>query len=102
MQPAQQEELSISAQNNHKNTGVKFELHPRIFIITLPLTTCGILTAVSYSTYINALFINIKIKLISFGKQCNTRWRLQVRIRIDRKLKRVCFECLDNSFILGR
>ena len=31
MQPAQQEELSISAQNNHKNTGAKFELHPPYF-----------------------------------------------------------------------
>ena len=102
MQPAQQEELSISAQNNHKNTGAKFELHPRIFIITLPLTTCGILTAVSYSTYINALFINIKIKLIPFGKQCNTGRIFQVGIRIDRKLERVCFERLYDRFILGR
>lgn len=72
------------------------------FLFSLPLFASWILTAVSYSTYINALPINIKIKLISFGKQCNTRWILQVRIWIDRKLKRVCFKRLDNSFILGR
>ena len=66
------------------------------------LMSVGILTAVPYSTYINALAVNIKIELVPLGKQCDTGRILQVRIRIDRKLKRVCFECLDNSFILGR
>lgn len=42
------------------------------------LMSVGILTAVPYSTYINALAVNIKIELIPLGKQCDTGRILQV------------------------
>ena len=58
--------------------------------------------AVTYSTYINTLSINIKIKLIPFGKQRDTGRIFQAGIRIDRKLERVCFERLYDRFILSR
>ena len=62
----------------------------------------GLLAAVSYSTYIDALAVNIKIELVPLGKQCDTGRILQVRIRINRKLKRIRFERLDDGFIFGR
>ena len=44
----------------------------------------GILAAVSYSTYIDALAVNIKLELVPLGKQCDTGRVLQIRIRINR------------------
>ena len=38
----------------------------------------GILTAVPYSAYVNALAVNIKMELIPLGKQCDMGWIFQV------------------------
>ena len=69
---------------------MKLEDHPEVF--ALLLSAFGILSAVSYSAHMNTLFINIKIKLIPICKQ------LHIRIRIDRKLERVCIVFSYNRF----
>lgn len=62
-------------QNRHRKAGGE---PPAFFILISQLMPVGLLAAVPYSTYINALAVNIKIELIPLGKQCDTGRMFQV------------------------